>query len=521
MFNRNSFRVMSPARYIATLTGALALAALSWTGVVAQINNPSGVRTSGAMVVGNCLKYGPGTNQVQDAGGACNTSATPTGANPTASLGLSAINGVSGNFMRSDAAPALSQSIAPVWSGKHEFTNATGVRITTPGNIGFDILGGSNGGVTLPVPTFYPVANNTLMAVDFSPKGTPADGGYGIAWNDICNTDQIQFGASPSNCLHLAARSTSMEVSTAKYNPGSGCMPLNLGTRIDGAFTNVLQVTCSNTVTINGTIPALSVPTPLQLSAGAVSWAGLTSGGVLYASSATGVASSGVLANTYIMLGGGAGGAPTTASGCNILSGVSLNCIANSSGNPSWYTENSTNDAGSASITFAKSRASGDVLSGDGIGNLNLNAWFNGSFRFGTKIFSSVDGSPAGTFIPTKWTLSTGDNASFLSQNFYFNAQGRLNITTRTSPAAGTCGTSPAITAGSTDFAGEITVGTATPTSCTINFTTVAAFGQRPFCTVVSAPQLAAFTYTVSTTQIVVTQTATSSNKITWHCIGN
>jgi len=52
----------------------------------------------------------------------CNTINGATGANPTASVGLSAVNGVASTFMRSDAAPALSQSIAPTWTGNHSFT---------------------------------------------------------------------------------------------------------------------------------------------------------------------------------------------------------------------------------------------------------------------------------------------------------------------------------------------------------------------------------------------------------------
>lgn len=48
----------------------------------------------------------------------------PLGANPTASLGLSAINGSAGTFLRSDGAPALDATIAPTWSGLHTFTLA-------------------------------------------------------------------------------------------------------------------------------------------------------------------------------------------------------------------------------------------------------------------------------------------------------------------------------------------------------------------------------------------------------------
>lgn len=83
-------------------------------------------------------------------------------------------------------------------------------------------------------------------------------------------------------------------------------------------------------------------------------------------------------------------------------------------------------------------------------------------------------------------------------------------------PVVTACGTSPTI-AGS-DFAGLVTVGTGTPTSCTITFS--AAFAVIPVCIVNSATQLAAFSYTVSVTAIVVTQTATSSNLLRYTCIG-
>jgi hypothetical protein len=55
-----------------------------------------------------------------------NPISTAVGANPTASLGLAAVNGVATTFMRSDAAPALSQSIAPTWTGVHTFSNTGG-----------------------------------------------------------------------------------------------------------------------------------------------------------------------------------------------------------------------------------------------------------------------------------------------------------------------------------------------------------------------------------------------------------
>lgn len=57
-------------------------------------------------------------------------------ANPTASLGLTAINGVATTAMRSDAAPALDVTITPTWTGEHIWNlNAPAVLIGSTTNI--------------------------------------------------------------------------------------------------------------------------------------------------------------------------------------------------------------------------------------------------------------------------------------------------------------------------------------------------------------------------------------------------
>jgi hypothetical protein len=61
-----------------------------------------------------------GTNWIQ-AGGSSGSAVV--GANPSQSVGTSAVNGSATTFMRSDAAPALSQAIVPTWTGAHTFAN--------------------------------------------------------------------------------------------------------------------------------------------------------------------------------------------------------------------------------------------------------------------------------------------------------------------------------------------------------------------------------------------------------------
>lgn len=56
--------------------------------------------------------------------GSCQIVTSVSPANPTATVGLTAVNGSAGTYMRSDGAPALSQSIVPTWTGLHTFDTA-------------------------------------------------------------------------------------------------------------------------------------------------------------------------------------------------------------------------------------------------------------------------------------------------------------------------------------------------------------------------------------------------------------
>jgi hypothetical protein len=62
-----------------------------------------------------------------------------TYANPTGTIGLTAVNGSTTTNMRSDAAPALSQAIVPSWTGAHTFN--AGATITTASGAALTITG--------------------------------------------------------------------------------------------------------------------------------------------------------------------------------------------------------------------------------------------------------------------------------------------------------------------------------------------------------------------------------------------
>lgn len=60
---------------------------------------------------------------------------TNLGGNPTASVGLTAVNGSAGTYLRSDAAPALDQGIAPTWTSTHKWTDNDEVQLGTGGDL--------------------------------------------------------------------------------------------------------------------------------------------------------------------------------------------------------------------------------------------------------------------------------------------------------------------------------------------------------------------------------------------------
>lgn len=66
------------------------------------------------------------------------TGTAVTFANPSGSVGLTAVNGSATTAMRSDAAPALSQSITPSWTGLHTYTAGITTTGTTALSLGAD-----------------------------------------------------------------------------------------------------------------------------------------------------------------------------------------------------------------------------------------------------------------------------------------------------------------------------------------------------------------------------------------------
>jgi hypothetical protein len=107
--------------------------------------------------------------------------------------------------------------------------------------------------------------------------------------------------------------------------------------------------------------------------------------------------------------------------------------------------------------------------------------------------------------------IGTTSPASKLTVNGHIGTDGAI-------PTLSSAGTSPSITAGSTDTAGRISEGTIA-TGATITF--ASAYVRAPFCVLSSEAGLL-FSYVVASTTITITNIgALSSTAVTYHCIAN
>lgn len=145
--------------------------------------------TSGHVLTSN----GAGADPSYQAGGGASF------ANPTAPIGLSAVNGVATTAMRSDAAPALSQSIAPTWTGLHQWVyGAAGSTYRLEiSNIGTatGIAAYSNGnGAALLNYTGVTIGRNMQLRFDATATSNSADAFFGSP-----AAAQFKFGSADAN----------------------------------------------------------------------------------------------------------------------------------------------------------------------------------------------------------------------------------------------------------------------------------------------------------------------------------
>ena len=136
--------LIAGTKYLAVTTGNVDVPSGTLTVASTSVRD-GGILTSGTVAAARLPTFGTaaagivpasggGTTNFLRADGTWAAAGGGTAGNPTASLGLTAINGVASTYMRSDAAPALDVTIAPTWSGLHTFSQRITNTSTTSGS---------------------------------------------------------------------------------------------------------------------------------------------------------------------------------------------------------------------------------------------------------------------------------------------------------------------------------------------------------------------------------------------------
>lgn len=227
-------------------------------------------------------------------------SAIPAGANPSAKVGLAAVNGTATTFMRSDGAPALDQAIAPTWTGLHTFNGGVtigsvsltlnGHTLTLTGNA--SVTGANTGDQAIPAAANpsgligMSAVNGVASTFERSDSRHAIDPAIVPTWTGV-HTFSPSASASPSRALNslnsgggiddeiTRAASTANTVgagpNTAWQDSGGGTFSLiqHAGGQTElwqfnGSWVQVYKVLTSHGVQFSGPIGINGVTPPSQ-----------------------------------------------------------------------------------------------------------------------------------------------------------------------------------------------------------------------------------------------------------------
>ena len=201
-----------------------------------NVKNPDGSNPGvGALVLGGVYTFQYDGTNFQLVGGAAG--GFSGFANPSGTIGLTAVNGSATTAMRSDGAPVLSQAIVPTWTGVHTFTPASGTAVTVNAvnsSFGALIVGGATSGQSLGllIRAGTTSADQALLVNNKANTATylqvNGDGSTKLGWN---GTTQAVTTSAAGNVTFAAPSSGN----TATFNGVAGGSPIAVSAGAVGA----------------------------------------------------------------------------------------------------------------------------------------------------------------------------------------------------------------------------------------------------------------------------------------------
>ena len=153
--------------------------------------------------------------------------AIPSSSNPSATVGLTTVNGSASTFMRSDAAPPINQAIIPTWTGLHTFSAGISLSsITSSAGVALNgATGGSEGSGSINATNLYVNGNPVAIAATGCSSGSFTGTLTGFTSNPILSIDYTRCG----NTVSLYSTSSSSGTSNSVIMSLTGIPAIILG----------------------------------------------------------------------------------------------------------------------------------------------------------------------------------------------------------------------------------------------------------------------------------------------------
>jgi hypothetical protein len=236
--DKGSFNILDTAHY----TGD----SVNIGGTVRVNNLVRYATTQGSRITGSAGGFGLTDWHTVDSAITARAIAASTGANPTASLGLTAVNGVATTFMRSDAAPAISQAIVPTWTGVNTFSPVS------------TLSTGQGAGIQL-YPQFTQTSTSTYAGQYMSlyDNGSNSGNKYLALWGTNtaaanAGTFTSKFNVTTAGAVTAASAITAGGTVSAPALSSTGTLAVSTTSTFTGVSTFTAQDVHNGGINING-----------------------------------------------------------------------------------------------------------------------------------------------------------------------------------------------------------------------------------------------------------------------------